>query len=114
MKKQIPSICDHHLHKRQVDSILLAISQRYNISYIDLKKGRKKQVRIWRDVAIFIATFKYLMTDSEAAKAFGMSSSRIRNSNLRVSDWNEEILFPFATGIYKESLDVIKTIKVKG
>ena len=101
-------------HKRQVDSILLAISEMSNILYIDLKKDRKKQVRIWRDVAMHIATDICLMSYSEAGKAFGMSSSRIRDSGMRVMDWNQDILNRLAAGICKRSLEIMETIKVKG
>jgi chromosomal replication initiation ATPase DnaA len=105
--------CDQRLHKRQVDSILLAISEMSNISYIDIKQGRKKPVRMWRDVAMFIATDICFMSYKQAADAFGMSSSRIRNSSMRVLNWNQDTLYRFAIGVYKRSLDVIKTIKVK-
>jgi hypothetical protein len=54
------------------------------------------------------------MSYKQAADAFGMSSSRIRNSSMRVLNWNQETLYRFAIGVYKRSLDVIKTIKVKG
>jgi hypothetical protein len=85
---------------------MMAISKKTGIAYGALiSKSRKRYLTMWRDLAIFVATMFEAMTVKEAAIAFGVTPSTIKESNYRTLSWSQEELLKQAALIYTESLN---------
>jgi hypothetical protein len=90
MKKQqvmIPAKMPSHdplYHRYEAWKILTAVCKisSINISRLDSKE-RSKGLTAWRDIAYCVAEKFFLMSPTEAAKAFNVSRSTIINSGTR-------------------------------
>ena len=92
MKKQIvlpekiPTYDPAH-HRYEAWKILTAVCKisGINISRLDSKE-RSKGLTAWRDIVYCVAEKFFLMSPTEAAKAFNVSRSTIINSGTRIID----------------------------
>jgi chromosomal replication initiation ATPase DnaA len=99
MKKQIvlpakiPTYDPVH-HRYEAWKILTAVSKISGINILRLdSKERSKGVTAWRDIAYCVAEKFFLMSPTEAAKAFGVSRSTIINSGTRTINLFERQLY---------------------
>lgn len=120
MKKQqvmIPARMPSHdplYHRYEAWKILNAVCSISSINIVRLdSKERSKGLTAWRDIAYCVAQTFFLMSPTEAAKAFGVSRSTIINSGTRSDNLIERQLYD-ETQAYIDMLYQVYALTIAG